>query len=86
MSLEGMNAVVTGSAGGIGRACAVRLAQDGADLAVLDIDGDGLAETAKLVEATGRRCLPVTLDLLDRDAIAAAFDRVKEQTRSEVKC
>ena len=78
-SLEGMTAVVTGAASGIGRACAVRLAQDGADLAVFDIDGDGLAETSRLVEAVGRRCLPVTLDLLDRGAIAAAFERVKSE-------
>ena len=34
MSLEGQNAVVTGSASGIGRACAVRLARDGAAVAV----------------------------------------------------
>ncbi|MEM9564932.1 MAG: SDR family NAD(P)-dependent oxidoreductase [Actinomycetota bacterium] len=76
MSLDGMRAVVTGSASGIGRACAVRLAEDGADVAVFDIDEAGLAETAALVEETGRRCLPVTVDLLDRAAIAEAFDRV----------
>ncbi len=74
-----MIAVVTGAASGIGRACATRLAEDGADVAVLDIDDEGLAGTAKLVEATGRRCLPVPLDLLDRDAIEAAFDRVRSQ-------
>ncbi len=79
MSLEGMNAVVTGAASGIGRACAVRLGQDGADVAVLDIDAEGLAETAKQVEGVGRRCLPVTVDLLEREAIAAAFDRVKSE-------
>ncbi len=79
MSLEGMNAVVTGAASGIGRACAVRLAQDGADVAVLDIDGEGLAETARLVEDVGRRCLPVTLDLLEREAIQTGFERIKSE-------
>ena len=79
MSLAGNNAVVTGAASGIGRACAVRLAQDGADVAVLDVNEEGLAETRTLVEATGRRCLPVTVDLLDRGAIVAAFDRVKAE-------
>ncbi len=79
MSLDGMHAVVTGAASGIGRACAVRLAEDGADVAVLDIDEAGLVETAALVEATGRRCLPVAVDLLDRSAIVTAFDRVKAE-------
>ena len=81
-SEHGLSAVVTGAASGIGRACAIRLAQDGADVAVLDIDGEGLAETAKLVEGAGRSCLPVTLDLLDREAIEAAFgntDKFKAQ-------
>ncbi len=79
MSLEGKNAVVTGSASGIGRASAVRLAQDGADVAVLDINADGIEETARLVEAEGRKCLPVPVDLLDRDALARAFARVKSE-------
>ena len=79
MSLEGMNAVVTGAASGIGRACAVRLAQDGADVAVLDIDESGLGETARLVEGAGSRCLPVPIDLLDGEAIEAAFDRIKAE-------
>ena len=79
MSLQGMNAVVTGAASGIGRACAVRLAQDGAHVAVFDIDEEGLGETARLVEETGSHCLPVAFDLLDRSAIASAFERVKSE-------
>ena len=77
LSLEGQVAVVTGSASGIGRASAVRLARDGADVAVLDIDAEGLGETSELVQAEGRRCLKVTVDLLERDAIREAFARVK---------
>ncbi len=77
MSLEDMNAVVTGAASGIGRASAIRLAQDGADVAVLDLNEQGLAETAKSIEALGRRCLPVRVDLLDRDDIVAAFETVR---------
>ncbi len=79
MSLKGMNAVVTGAASGIGRASAVRLAQDGADVAILDINPEGLAETASSVEAAGARCVPVSVDLLDRDSIAAAFATVKTE-------
>ena len=79
MSLDGQNAVVTGAASGIGRACAVRLAQDGADVAIFDVDERGLADTAALIDDTGQRCVPVTVDLLDRAAIGAAFTEVREQ-------
>jgi len=79
MSLQGKNAVVTGAASGIGRASAVRLAKDGADVAVVDLNEEGLKETAKLVEAEGRNCMVVPLDLLDRSALRAAFDKIKSE-------
>ena len=77
MSLEGMHAVVTGAASGIGRASAVRLARDGADIAVLDINEEGLAGTAELIRAEGRKCVTVGVDLLERSQITKAFDVVK---------
>ena len=43
-------AVVTGAASGIGRAVALRLAREQWDLAIFDVDGDGLAETEKLAQ------------------------------------
>jgi 3-hydroxybutyrate dehydrogenase len=64
--LVGRRALITGGASGIGRACAVRLAQDGADVVVLDRD----AETAKAVAAdVGGTAL--TVDLSDLEAIDA---------------
>ncbi len=64
--LVGRRALITGGASGIGRACAVRLAQDGADVVVLDRD----AETAKAVAAdVGGTAL--TVDLSDLDAVDA---------------
>lgn len=54
-ALEGKVAFVTGAGSGIGRACAVRLAQEGADVGVSDIDLAGAEETAGLVRGAGRK-------------------------------
>ena len=64
--LEGRTAVVTGGASGIGRACALRLAEAGAHVVVIDISADGAKETAG--EAGGE--YRVT-DLSDLDAVDA---------------
>ena len=78
-SLNDHVAVITGAASGIGRASAVRLAQDGADVAVVDLNPDGLRETQLLVEAHGTRCLPVEADLLSRSSIHAAFRTIEQE-------
>ena len=85
-SLENKVAFITGAARGQGRSHAVRLAEAGVDIIAVDIaeqiptvpyplatEAD-LAETARLVEATGRRCLSVKADVRDLLAIAAAAD------------
>jgi NAD(P)-dependent dehydrogenase (short-subunit alcohol dehydrogenase family) len=66
-------AVVTGAANGIGRASALRLARDGADVAVIDLEADRLATLAAEIETLGRRALPVAIDCTDRAAVEAAF-------------
>lgn len=63
MKLEGKVALVTGSAQGIGRAIALRLAQEGADIVVDDRQLEGAQETMKQVLALGRRACVVQGDL-----------------------
>jgi 2-hydroxycyclohexanecarboxyl-CoA dehydrogenase len=71
-SLKGRVAVVTGAGSGMGRAIAARLAADGAAVAIWDINGDGAAETAKMISDAGGRALAITADCADRAAIEAA--------------
>ena len=74
MDINGKSAVVTGSAGGIGRATAVMLANRGvAEIALVDVNEAGLAETARLVEAAGARASAHKLDLSDIAATEAWF-------------
>src|SRR5438132_247334 len=57
MGLSGRNAVVTGGASGIGRAICLRLARDGADVAVLDLDQGRGRQVADEVAGLHRRAL-----------------------------
>lgn len=69
-------AVVTGAARGIGAAIAVRLASDGYDIAILDIDEARCADTAGAVRACGRRAQAVAVDVSDEASVRTAVDRV----------
>lgn len=76
MEIKGKSAIVTGAAGGIGRATAVMLAARGArEIALVDVNEAGLAETAKLVEGEGARAGIHRLDLSDIPATEAWFRR-----------
>jgi len=71
VKLRGRVAVVTGAAGGIGRGIALALARRGCDLALVDIDGAGLAATAAQAETLGVRTSRHVVDVADREAVAA---------------
>jgi NAD(P)-dependent dehydrogenase (short-subunit alcohol dehydrogenase family) len=71
--LQGHIAAITGGAGTIGAATSRLLAANGAEIAVLDIDGGKAAETAASI---GKFVLGLECDVTDRDSVAAAFDGV----------
>src|SRR5436190_5608514 len=78
VNVQGRIALVTGVARGLGRACALALAEAGADivLGLRDVNADnGLV---KEIEALGRKALPLQMDVSKMDEIHAAFGKIKE--------
>lgn len=74
--LDGKVAVVTGAARGIGQAIAQRLAAEGADVALCDLQADWLEQSAALVEAAGRKALKLAVDVSDGAAVNACIGEV----------
>ena len=66
----GKVAVVTGAAGGIGRAACARFAADGAKVVAVDLAGSALDETVAAVANAGGECLTVEADVTDGDSVA----------------
>lgn len=79
MSLKSKTAVVTGGGSGIGRACSVQLARDGAAVAVWDLNADSAAETVRLIEAEGGRAAAYIGDASDRTSIDQILGRVRAE-------
>lgn len=86
--LTGKVAFITGAARGQGRAHAVRMANEGADIIAIDVAGklpdcvpynpatpEDLDETVRLVESTGRRIVSTIVDTRDYDGLREAVDR-----------
>jgi len=73
---DGATALVTGGAHGIGRACAVRLAAEGARVAVLDLDEGAAHDVVSQLEQVGDRPhLAVHMDVTDRSSVDEAIGR-----------
>ena len=71
--LAGKRALVTGGAAGIGRAIALKLAREGCDIALLDIDGKAAEVTAAEVRALGRGAAAAVGDVSDAVSVRAAI-------------
>ena len=75
MLIEDKVAIVTGAAQGIGRAIALCLAGEGADVIIPDVNGGKAQEVANEVESLGRRSLSVTVDVTDDEGIGRAVTK-----------
>lgn len=79
VGLAGKVAMVTGAAQGIGKAVALLLARNGADIIVADINLEKAEETAKEIQALGRRALAVKVDVGNLDDVIRVVQTVLEQ-------
>ena len=73
--LEGKVAFITGAGSGIGRGTAERLAREGADICIVDIDQEGAEHTASIVREFGREALVVRANVAAEPQVRAAVEQ-----------
>ncbi len=74
--LTGKVAVVTGGARGIGRTICLVLADEGANVAVLDRLVEGAEETAQMIREKNRKSMAVSVDVSDYASVTSAFEKI----------
>lgn len=79
MRLDGKIAVITGTAAGIGRATALRFAEEGALIVGADVSEEDNAATAELVQDAGGKMISTTVDVTDDASVASLFRLAEEQ-------
>ena len=79
MSINGKVALVTGAGQGIGRAIALRLAEDGADIAIVDIKEKQMTAVAEEVRQIGRQATTFTADISEREDVYKAIDHAERE-------
>ena len=79
MQLEQQVAIVTGGARGIGREIALALAQDGADIALFDVNTETLEQTVGELRKLGRRAEGLIVDVTDGNQVDAGVGKVLDK-------
>lgn len=78
MRLKGKVALISGAARGIGRACALVLAEQGADVGLFDVS-EGVQETAQAIRELGQRAAWVTGDVSDPDQVRRGVEVIQRE-------
>ena len=76
MRFQNKTAIVTGAGSGIGRAIACRLASEGANIAIADVQVEGSEETAEMVRNFGQKALVAETDLSDVASVRSTIAQV----------
>lgn len=79
MSINGKVALITGAGQGIGRGIALRLASDGADIAIVDVNDEKTQAVADEVRTLGRKATTFKADVTKRDEVYAAIDHAEKE-------
>ncbi|MFN2329316.1 MAG: acetoin reductase [Chromatocurvus sp.] len=79
MSINGKVALITGAGQGIGRGIALRLANDGADVAIVDINDGNMTAVADEVRSLGRKAITFKADVSERGDVYAAINHVEKE-------
>jgi 3-oxoacyl-[acyl-carrier protein] reductase len=79
MRLKDKVALITGGARGIGKAIAMKFAQEGSDIVVADVNLEEAEKTAKEIESMGRKSLALTLDVTDYVKTEEAVNKVLDK-------
>jgi NAD(P)-dependent dehydrogenase (short-subunit alcohol dehydrogenase family) len=79
--LAGKTAVITGGAAGMGRATALAFAEEGASVAILDIQKQAGEEVERLIQESGGAAKFIQTDVSDAQQVDRAFDQVANSRR-----
>ena len=79
MHLKDKVALITGGARGIGKAIALLFAQEGADIIIGDVNIEEASKTCLEIEATGRKVLPIEMDVTDYDKCKEAVNKILDK-------
>lgn len=79
MSETQRTAIITGAGRGIGAEVARKLASDGMNIAIIDLDAQGIAAMTEELSAQGHKVLGITADVSNEEAVAAAVEQVANE-------
>jgi len=79
MKLQNRTAVITGAGSGIGRACALKCAEEGANIVVADINEEGAAETVKQIQSAGGKAIACKADVSSQESVTQLVERTIQQ-------
>lgn len=77
--LQGKRAIITGGGSGIGRGAALKLAEEGADIGILDINLEAAEQVAREILQMGRQAIALRVDVADESQVENAVLRVEQQ-------
>jgi short-subunit dehydrogenase len=76
MEIRGKKVLITGAAGGIGKALSIEVARKGGDLFLCDIDEQGLRETKKIIDTIGQQCMTMVVDVSNSEQVKEMVAKV----------